>query len=441
MSSAVKELKSGSGERDLRLDFWRGLCLVDMLIIHLISQGMTMGWWSSRILGEYTRFAAGGFIFLAGLGVSYIFLPKTQIPDRRWSTYRALWRRSLYLLGVHYAASLSFIFVWPLHDWSGTWPNAWSYVKEVLFFQEGCDLLIFYVMMVALAPPLLELIRRGYWWAGMILSFAIFALGQSYPYFLSLPIQYEFMVMVWQLVFAMGMLAGAFLPRYDALSRCIKVHVAIGLLVTLITLITLKCSGIGETMLGIHFAKVPLTWAEAARYMAFICTIIAVTDLFWHRIGASEVVGFFRRLGRRSLAVYVAHVWVVALIVSASRHLQIRGEWQMLLIIPAVALLWAWTCVLDSLTEIPRKRGEEPWIGQGFWKVSGAAVAGVAILFLLHSLLMVKPPDPHARLLAKVNPSNLAGYVDAGDADVFDVQPGPVPDLPYDDVVPDDIEV
>lgn len=444
VSAAVKELKNGlPGERDLRLDFWRGLCLVDMVIIHLISQGMRMGWWSRQVFADYTRFAAGGFIFLAGMAVCYIFLPKTFEPQKRWKTYLALWRRSLYLLGVHYAASLSMVMVYPLHDYYGPFPSGWSYVLDVLLLQEGCDLLMFYVVMVAVSPPLLELIRRGYWWLGAILSLALFGVGQYHPRVLSLPIQQDFMLATWQLIFAMGMLAGAVLPRYDALTRIAKMKIAAGFAGVLAVLMALKYSGIGSGVLGLQFDKWPLKWGEALRYMALICTIMAVTDLFWGRIGSSQVAGFFQRLGRRSLAVYVAHIWVVATVVSASKRLpMLQGDWQAILIIPAVALLWAWTCILDSISEVPKKRGEEPWIGQAFWKVSGAGVAGLAILFALHGVLHIQAPDPSAKLLAKVHPANLAGYVvDASDADVFEPQSGPVPDLPFEDVVPEDIEV
>src|SRR3954451_18901904 len=127
---------NGSSPRDHRLDFWRGLCLVDMVLVHLVYEGVRMGRILTPVLGEYTRFAAGGFIFLAGLGVSYIFLPKANNDAKRWGAYTALWRRSLYLLFVHYAASLSFIFIYPIRDFAGPYPSAAEYVRNVLLFRE-----------------------------------------------------------------------------------------------------------------------------------------------------------------------------------------------------------------------------------------------------------------------------------------------------------------
>ena len=46
----------------------------------------------------------------------------------------------------------------------------------------------------------------------------MFTFGQYYPYALSLPIQQNFMVVLWQMIFVMGMLAGAALPKWDALT-------------------------------------------------------------------------------------------------------------------------------------------------------------------------------------------------------------------------------
>ena len=84
LSSAVVE--SGSKCREPSVGaascapsgFLAGLCLVDMVLVHLVYEGVRMGRFSARCWGNTLRFAAGGFIFLAGLGISYIFLPKAH---------------------------------------------------------------------------------------------------------------------------------------------------------------------------------------------------------------------------------------------------------------------------------------------------------------------------------------------------------------------------
>jgi hypothetical protein len=428
--------------RDFRLDFWRGLCLVDMVLVHLVYEGVKMGRILQPTIGEFIRFAAGGFIFLAGLAVSYIYLPKVADETKRWASYQALWRRSLYLLFVHYAASLSFIFIYPLRDYAGVYPRPLEFVRQVLLFREGSDLLLFYVIMVALSPALIEVVRRGYWWAVALGSVAIFAFGQYQPYALSLPIQQNFMVLLWQMIFVMGMLAGVALPKWDALSLRGKFMWAFAAACVLALIETTEFTTLGWN-LGITFEKCPLSWGEAARYLALIVNIMMFTDLVWRWIAQSHPVGFLTRLGRRSLAVYVAHVWVVAMVLAVARRTEWLGAWQVLLAVGAVAMLWAWTCVLDTLTEAPKHRGEEAsWLGQSFWKVSGAAVAGIALLFTLHTALPYWHRDPTARLLAKLKaPTNLVAEVaDASDADAYDPEPSPLPNMPYDDVTPDEVD-
>jgi hypothetical protein len=182
-------------------------------------------------------------------------------------------------------------------------------------------------------------------------------------------------------------------------------------------------------VLHLSFVKNPLSWGEAARYLAMITTIMMASDLAWRWIAGCGPVAFLTRLGRRSLAVYVAHVWIVAIILAAARRTEWMGAWQVLWAVTAVAMLWAWTCVLDTLSAAPKKRGEEPsLIGQAFWRLSGAAVAGVAVLFAIHAALPYWHRDPLAKMS---RPTNLAKYVaDAGDGsdDDYDYEPAPLID-------------
>lgn len=439
------------GSRDRRLDFWRGLCLVDMVLVHMVYDGINMGQTARAIVNEYTRFAAGGFIFLAGMAVSFIFLPKALDVSRRVATYRTLGRRALYLLLVHYAVSLTFVLIYPLQDFYGPFPDVHTYFLDVLLFREGCDLLLFYVTMVALSPAILELIRRGYAWAVALLSLSIFTFGQWYPYALSLPIQKDFMVVLWQLVFVSGLLAGVALPKYDALPTRTKVALA-ALAWSLVALVaSAEFTGWGQWV-GLSFVKCPLSPGEAIRYMVWIGTLMLTSNLLWRWIGSSTVVAFFASMGRRSLAVYIAHIWVMALIWGVAHRFPGWGAWQGLLAIPAVAMLWSWTVVLDTLEDARSKfarasskarKAAGPLLGRAFWRISGAALAGVALLFAIYGGVYTFAQHRESELMAKINPpANLAGVLaDATDPDDFnyeDVLPSVPPSA---DPIPDEAEV
>jgi hypothetical protein len=238
----------------------------------------------------------------------------------------------------------------------------------------------------------------------------------------------------------MGMLAGAALPKWDALTIGAKLAWAAAACGVLALIETAEFTTLGWHV-GLTFEKCPLSWGEAARYLALTVMIMMLSDLTWRWIGQSHPTRFLTRLGRRSLAVYVAHVWVVAIVLAVARRTEWLGAWQALLAVGAVGLLWAWTRVLDMLSEAPKYRGEEPWLGQAFWRVSGAAVAGIALLFLVHTAMPFWHRDPTARMLAKMKaPANLVPEVAAAsDADAYDPDPGPLPNMPYDDVTIDDV--
>jgi hypothetical protein len=355
--SAAKPLSPAKAERDHRLDFWRGLCLIDMLVVHLIHQGMSLGnpvagkapgidlW-----IGEYTRFAAGGFIFIAGLSIGRIFLPRARDPEKRWTTYRALWKRSLVILAVHYIAEVGFLVMWPLFG-GVPFKRIGTPILDILLFRAGYDLLPFYVVMVALAPLMLELVRRGLWWALALASMELFfwahMTGAWHTY--ALPIQHDFFPILWQVIFVAGVIAGEFLPKYDRLSVRPKVYTMIGLWLAQIVLFIAYYGPNFDLRLWLplEFAKVPLTTGETLRYLTLILAIMATTDLAWSsRLAGGKVARFCERLGRNSLAVYVFHVWMVQVIVRIAPAIG-PAAGRIALAIVGVGALWLFAYALE----------------------------------------------------------------------------------------------
>ena len=412
-----------SKARDGRLDFWRGLCLIDMVLVHMLYEGVRMGAWLTPIIGEYLRFAAGGFIFLAGLGVAYIYLDKVRDDAKRGETYRTLLKRSVYLLGVHYAASLSFIMIYPLRGFAGPYPTPWQYALDVFLLRQGSDLLLFYVMMVGLAPAMLELLRRGHGWLLAILSVGLFALGQWYPRLLALPIQQGFLPVLWQMIFVAGLLAGARLKKYDALTvrRKLAVTATVWSTAGLLWLMAYGPLALWAWNAGIGFAKNPLSAGEAARYLTLTLAIMLSTDLVWRWIQNAAPVEFVERLGRRSLAVYVAHIWVVALMVALAQRMEWAGSVQIVLVAIAILLLYAWTRVMDAAEEGVHSKNDKnaPAIRPIVWRLSGAATAAVGLAFMVNAVTQSHHGDDRRNLLLShvAPPANLAGAVDDADDD------------------------
>ncbi|HLL90627.1 MAG TPA: OpgC domain-containing protein [Tepidisphaeraceae bacterium] len=309
---------TGRRPRDERLDFWRGLCLMDMLLVHLIYGELPVSPLVGAWLGDYTRFAAGGFVAMAGLAVGVVYLPRAREPARRRAAYGALWRRAGWLLVVHCLLELAFLVLAPLEGRPvEDLPLA---VADVLMLRAGQDLLPFYVMMLLAAPALLEVLRRRAGWALLLGGSVALHLwagreGGTHVWAWPLPHQSAFFPGLWQLMFVAGLLAGAGLPRYDTLSARAKLWVAAGSVAAALATSLWAYShdlGIDLRVEWLPFAKVPLTPMEAVRYLAVTAAIMTVSDLAWRRwLASSSACGEVCRMGRQSLALYVAQAWIV----------------------------------------------------------------------------------------------------------------------------------
>jgi len=384
-----------SAHRDARLDFWRALCLIDMILVHLVYDGVNFGP-INKIVGEYTRFAAGGFVFVAGLSIGAIFLPRTFSPGGQKKTYLALWRRALYILCINFAATLSFVALDLIRGMRADFPGLFPVIRNILTFREGGDLLLLYVIVVAASPIMLELLRRKLWWVLAGVSFSLFCFGQYHPWLLSSPIHENFPVLLWQAVFTAGALFGGVLPKYTALSRRTKLILAISAWsISLLLWAGDFRSDFGwpYPWLPLSFVKTPLSNGEALRYFGLIFAIIFTTDLLWHRIKSTRFVAFANTMGRRSLTVYVAHVWVYQLIGFFCWYHKSWGAWQMLLAIPAVAACWAVARILDWNQKRPAVRlsTSSRWIPIPL----GTAVAALAVVVVA----WIAPPLPSATAL------------------------------------------
>lgn len=81
--------------RDQRLDVWRGLCLVDVVLVHLAFAGLGFPEPLDSAVKHWFRFAAGGFVFLAGMTVATVFAPMVlRSPADRRRAYARLWKRA-----------------------------------------------------------------------------------------------------------------------------------------------------------------------------------------------------------------------------------------------------------------------------------------------------------------------------------------------------------
>jgi hypothetical protein len=348
-----------------------------MVLVHLVEQGLRMDAVTRSIIYDYFRFAAGGFVFMAGLCIGAIHLAKARDPNRRWEIYLSLLRRSLFVLCVHYFAEFGYLLLCPFRS---EHLDLLQNLRVILQLEQGYDLLPFYVIMLALCPLLLELMRRGLWWIVAAASIAAFAYGSINPWTIGLHINQHFLPMQWQMIFILGIFGGALLPRYDSLARSSKLAIAIAAWFATALLIAIRDNRLGISI-PLTFDKVPLSFGELLRYITITLAIITTTDLSWRWIEPSAVRSFVNRLGRRSLGTFVLHIWIVGWVVKLSLLVPHPEIFAIAFMFSATGFLWLYAVRMDDLSAIWAKRYR--WAPRMEYATLPAMVAAVWLMLLL----------------------------------------------------------
>jgi hypothetical protein len=338
--------------RDQRLDFWRGLCLIDMVLVHLVwNAKVQFGSFLNDFFGSYTRFAAGGFIFVSGLSIGVIFWPRAADPKRRPKTYRALWRRSLYILVVNYVCAMVAVIIDILTGNRTTPENPLGLLRNIFLLREGGDLLPFYVMMIALSPLIMMALRKAHGWIFILAgSISLFIWGLWHPWAFA-PAQHDvFPPVLWQMIFVLGLLLGWAWPKYNALAQKWKLAIAAASSLMAGWLFVMEWGylwGMKYLSFGIAFVKVPLSTPEALRYLSIIVALITTTDLLWPYLRNTSGAAFVQTLGKKSLPVYVLHLWLVEAVAYVAANTTAMGTWQIIFAVFSILILWLFALILD----------------------------------------------------------------------------------------------
>jgi hypothetical protein len=380
MEATFQSPSRGKPPRDQRLDFWRGLCLIDMVLVHLYYNNVQFGDFLGKFLGDYTRFAAGGFIFVSGMSIGVIFWPRARDDRHRASTYRKLWRRSVFILGVSYVSGMLWICMQIIRGDRGNFVDPMVLLRDVFLLREGGDLLPFYVLMIAISPIIMQALRKKWGWlCVLVASLSIFTWGLWHPWALAPAEHLRFPPVLWQATFVLGLLFGFGFPKYNALGKSWKISMAAFSWLVAGVLFVMEYSymwGMPQLAFGTAFTRVPLNTFEGLRYLSIIFAVITTTDVLWRFIGGTAFSAFVQILGRRSLAVYVVHLWVVEAMGALAVAWSFMGAWQILFAVFSVLVLWLFALILDLMGEPKTARHvPTPAIGSIFRPESMAGAA------------------------------------------------------------------
>jgi hypothetical protein len=178
----------------------------------------------------------------------------------------------------------------------------------------------------------------------------IFIFGRFHPYALAFDPQGNFPPLLWQLVFVAGLLSGAFLKRYDALSFRTKFAVAAGAWSFFALLFWCEywsIVGLPRCPVSLVFTKVPLTTGELLRYLSMTLALLSSTDLMWPWLARTNLAAFASTLGRSTLPVYVAHTFLIEFCGWLAATWWAMGQWQLLFAPICLLLLWALAVALQ----------------------------------------------------------------------------------------------
>jgi len=299
--------------RDGRLDVLRGLCLANMVVVHLLDQGLHMPWIVSEIVMHWVRFAAGGFVMTSGLCIGAIHFNRALDPAKRMSTYVSLVKRAGLVLLVHYFATFLSLLLIPIHGHEVQ--DVAKMAHDVLVFYTGYDLLLFYVFMLLVSPLIIELVRRvGARWV-LLASVAVFFWHYDNPYLQLWACEKDFPLVRWQLIFVIGLLLGSKLKQYDRLSNGARWKLMYGFVAAAFCIATLSAverMGLVHAPWYLAVTKMPLSILEVAHYVALASALGILVDRYWSQLGGTKLEAVLKVVGVQSLMLWVVHVPIVA---------------------------------------------------------------------------------------------------------------------------------
>ena len=308
------------------IDFWRGAVLIAILIDHI--PGNPLENWTPRNYGLSD--SAEAFVFLSGLSVGLIYLPRAFKHGLEPVAGGCL-KRALKLYGVHIALTLAALAVFGAAYWASGVPDliqahgrAFVFTSPVngllglalLSHQLGYfNILPLYIVLMLWAPVAVALALRGPLLA-LIVSVGLYAAARAFG--LNLPNWPEpggwfFNPMAWQLVFTLGVVA-AILWR-DGLPRPAPWLVTLSAVTVagaalIVTNEGGLAPGLRDTATAhLDVAKQDLGLARLTHFIA-LAYLIAMATTAFGRFIAPVVRGAFgsavQSLGRNSLPVFAA---------------------------------------------------------------------------------------------------------------------------------------
>ncbi|MBI3970588.1 MAG: OpgC domain-containing protein [Chloroflexi bacterium] len=321
---------AAAGRRDLRLDFLRGFCAFAMVVDHLGGASFLYPFTGGN---RFFVSAAEGFIFLSGLLVGLIYGPRI-LRDGLTVVQLHLLRRALTLYGVTLGLTFTFVGLsrladmpW-LQDVERLTPPLVVSILTLHYTYYLVDVMLFYTLMLAIAPLGLLLLHTGHTAVVVGLSVGLWALYQWFPEAAQVPWtivnNQTFNVPAWQLWFYGGMVIGyhrnwvwkraSRLPRIPAVA--LLVTAAVGLIALRLTdgapLAGIAGTPDGPAAIELLFGKESARPGRVLAFAVFFPLFYLTLTYVWRPLERASgwlMIPF----GANALYVYAVHLFAVYL--------------------------------------------------------------------------------------------------------------------------------
>jgi hypothetical protein len=349
MLTTPNQLPAPPGKRDLRIDFWRGLCIVGMVAWHLLTDPSYPRWFSFPIIQAF-NFVAEGFVLLAGTVVGLRLAKAAVGPLTPWG----YWRRAVSLLLVHYAVVASLIVLFQTTDLfrpysygtrvtdvaSRPWQEWLSEVLLLRYQPYLGDILTVFVFCFAAMPLFLLLLRGGGSGGLLAVSVAVYLVAVRAPDFCPINGDGAFVFNSWQLYFVLGLLFGqhyqAVVQSWEANTWRYLVPLALCLAVAAANRLGLHLRPGWKQSLPLFLLddRKPLTPFRTFYILTYMLLIALLTVRCWSWIADTRPVRWLSTFGAHSLAVFVASVFLDYLL----KGLLVKWDWRFPLNLLALAV-------------------------------------------------------------------------------------------------------
>ncbi len=344
------------GNRDIRLDFLRGLCLFIIIANHI-------GYFPAYTMfitggGYFLVSAAEGFIFISGLVLGLVYGPRIIKDGLHGSTSKILHRAwTLYLWNIIVAlAYLALAYFTPMHTRAEAVPAPPSFsldlVIKLVTLQKSfgwSDLLATYAILLAFAPVVFyALVHKKTWWV-LGLSWAFWFGYQVAPGDFS-PTLGTFPIFAWQVLFINALVIGFHREQIkEFFSRFAKWKLYLPLGVGFLALLTFGIAWIYNGAFENNqdlvwyfnwaFDKLALRPARMLTFIVFFLVFYLILTYAWEPL--RKALGWlFSPLGQNSLYVYILHGFVVSIFFNIPSYGTLSPFFHTLGHITAVLMLW-----------------------------------------------------------------------------------------------------